>query len=73
MKKDRQNRLISNIDNKARLFRAGGAVALAIAAGVSLPKSTAIAVGLTVTSAFLAFEAVQGWCAFRACGVKTKF
>jgi hypothetical protein len=73
MKKDRQNRLVSNIDNKGRLFRAGGAVAFAIAAGVSLPKSTAIAAGLTVTSAFLAFEAVQGWCALRACGVKTKF
>ena len=73
MKKNEQNRLVSNIDNKGRLFRASGAVAFAIAAGVFFPKSTAVAAGLTLASAFLAFEAARGWCALRACGVKTKF
>ena len=29
--------------------------------------------GLVLAAGFLAFEATRGWCALRACGVKTKF
>ena len=73
MKKEKSKRLASNIDSKGRLFRAGGAVVIGIAAIVFWPKSTAVGVGLALASAFLAFEAARGWCGLRACGVKTKF
>jgi hypothetical protein len=73
MKREESKRLAPNIDNKGRLFRAGGAVVIIIAAVVFWPKSTAVGAGLALTSAFLAFEAVRGWCGLRACGVKTKF
>ena len=73
MKKEKSKRLAHNIDNKGRLFRAGGSVVLSIAAVVFGPKSTTVGAGLALTSAFLAFEAAHGWCGLRACGVKTKF
>ena len=62
-----------NIDNKGRLFRAAGAGVIGIAAVVLWWSSPAVAVGLALAAAFLAFEAARGWCALRACGVKTKF
>jgi hypothetical protein len=73
MKKDRQNCLVSNIDNKGRLFRAGGSVIMATAATLLWSKFFAVGAVFAVASAFLAFEAARGWCALRACGVKTKF
>jgi hypothetical protein len=73
MKKERSNRFASNIENKGRLFRAGGAVAIGTTAILLWSRSAALGACLASASAFLAFEATRGWCALRACGVKTKF
>jgi hypothetical protein len=66
-------RLAPNLEPKGRALRAGGAVVMAVAAIIVLPKSAAAAAGLTLAAGFLAFEATRGWCALRACGIKTRF
>lgn len=65
--------LLPNIENKGRLFRGAGAFATGSAALWLWPKSPLFGASLGAASAFLAFEAVRGWCALRACGVRTKF
>ena len=62
-----------NIDTKGRVIRGGGALAMGIGAALTWPHSRAAGIALAASSAFLAFEAARGWCAARACGVKTKF
>lgn len=62
-----------NIDTKGRVIRGSGSIAMAIGAALTWPHSRAAGIALAASSAFLAFEAVRGWCAARACGVKTKF
>lgn len=62
-----------NIDRTGRLIRAAGALCLAIGAAVSWPHTRTAAIALGGAAAFVAFEAARGWCALRACGVKTKF
>ena len=73
MKMEKSNRFATNIENKGRLFRAAAAGVIGIAAIVLWSSSPALGVGLALAAAFLAFEAARGWCALRACGVKTKF
>jgi hypothetical protein len=73
MKNTNSIHLAPNIETKGRLFRAIGAVAIGAGAVLLWPKSLALGAGLAASSAFLAFEATRGWCALRACGVKTKF
>ena len=65
--------LRSNIDNKGRLIRAFGALALGIGAASAWRHSHSAGIALAASSAFVAFEAARGWCVARACGVKTKF
>jgi hypothetical protein len=65
--------LRKNIGSGGRLIRAGGAVALGLAAAFTWAHSHTTAVVLGAVAAFVAFEAGRGWCALRACGVKTKF
>ena len=62
-----------NIDTKGRVIRGSGALAMGIGAALTWPHSRAAGIALAASSAFLAFEAARGWCAARACGVKTKF
>lgn len=62
-----------NIDSRGRLIRAAGALGLAIGSAVSWPHSRLAGIALGVFAAFVAFEAARGWCALRACGVKTRF
>ena len=62
-----------NLDRKGRIIRALGALALAVAAFFTWPHSRPGGIALAASSAFVAFEAARGWCALRACGVKTKF
>ena len=62
-----------NIAPKGRLIRAGGALALGVAAVLIWPHSRPASLGLAGSAVFVAFEAARGWCALRACGVKTKF
>ena len=68
--------LRQNIDTKGRVIRGIGALALAAGAALTWPHSRAAGIALAASSAFVAFvafEAARGWCAARACGVKTKF
>jgi hypothetical protein len=62
-----------NIETKGRVIRAVGAICLAAGAVFTWPHSRGAALALGASSAFVAFEAARGWCALRACGVKTKF
>ena len=65
--------LSSNISQKGRLIRALCALATGVSSLLLWRESRPLAIGLGASSAFLAFEAARGWCALRACGVKTKF
>ena len=62
-----------NIETKGRLLRGGAAIVCGIAALFLLHFNTWVSVALFASAGFLAFEALRGWCAVRACGVRTKF
>jgi hypothetical protein len=62
-----------NLETKGRIIRAIGALGLAVGAVFAWPHSRLAAFVLAASGAFVAFEAARGWCALRACGVKTKF
>jgi hypothetical protein len=61
-----------NIDNKGRLFRGLGALALLIGAGFGFAAAWWAGGVLLAAGLFVAFEALRGWCFLRACGIKTK-
>ena len=61
-----------NIDNKGRLIRGFGALALLVGAVFGFSVSVWLGIVLTASGVFVAFEALRGWCALRACGIKTK-
>jgi hypothetical protein len=61
-----------NISNKGRLVRGLFALALFIVAGFALRSSTSAGIFLLCFGGFVLFEAIRGWCAMRACGIKTK-
>ncbi len=61
-----------NIDNKGRLVRGLGALALLVGAGFGFAVSVWLGIALLASGGFVAFEALRGWCALRACGIKTK-
>jgi hypothetical protein len=61
-----------NLDNKGRVIRGVAALALGAAAGVTWALWRPAGIALGVASGFVGFEAARGWCAFRACGLKTK-
>jgi hypothetical protein len=61
-----------NIDNKGRLVRAIMALGLFVGAAFGFGVSVWLGIVLLVSGAFVLFEALRGWCAFRACGIKTK-
>ena len=62
-----------NIDNKGRLVRGLAAMALLVGAVFSFTVSVWLGLALLASGLFIAFEALRGWCALRACGIKTKF
>jgi hypothetical protein len=62
-----------NIDNAGRLIRGWGAVLLAAVGFLALQVHIALTCLIWAGSAFMLFEAVRGWCALRACGIKTKY
>ncbi len=62
-----------NIDAKGRIIRGIGAIAMGVSAFLTWPHSPAAGIALAGAAGFLAFEAGRGWCAARACGIKTKF
>ena len=61
-----------NIDNKGRLMRGLGALALLVGAGFAFKLSFWLGGALLGSGVFVAFEALRGWCALRACGIKTR-
>jgi hypothetical protein len=61
-----------NIDNSGRILRGlGGTVLVVIAASVS-ERIPWLALIILFAGAFCIFEALRGWCALRACGIKTR-
>ncbi len=62
-----------NLDTKGRVIRGIAALALGVAAFLLWPQSRIAGIALGASSAFVAIESVRGWCALRACGLKTKF
>jgi hypothetical protein len=71
--KDSFIRFTPNLKTRGRILRGGAAAVMVAAAAISWPKSAVLATGFALAAAFLAFEAARGWCALRACGVKTRF
>ena len=68
-----KNLFSRNIDNKGRLVRGIFALMLFVGAGFAFTQSIWLGLGLAASGVFVMFEAVRGWCALRACGIKTKF
>ena len=61
-----------NIDGKGRLVRGLVALALLVGAGSGFGVSVWLGIVLLASGVFVAFEALRGWCALRACGIKTR-
>ena len=61
-----------NIGSKGRLLRGCGAVGLFVGAWFALGVSIWLGLLLLVPGGFVLFEALRGWCALRACGIKTR-
>lgn len=64
--------LSRNIDTKGRLVRGFGALALLGGAVFGFTFSIWLGWVLFASGLFVAFEALRGWCALRACGIRTK-
>jgi hypothetical protein len=60
-----------NIDERGRAARGGLAVIFVLAGGCLLSEASILAAIFILIGLFCAFEAWVGWCAVRACGVKT--
>jgi hypothetical protein len=61
-----------NIGNQGRLIRGIAALLLFVGAGIAFPVSIWLSLVLAASGAFVLFESLSGWCALRACGIKTK-
>jgi hypothetical protein len=61
-----------NISNKGRLVCGLGALVLLVGASFGFTVSRWLGAGLLASGVFVAFEALRGWCALRACGIRTK-
>ena len=64
--------LTPNISNRGRLVRAAGGAACLVGAFFAYAISLWLTLVLGLLGVFMLFEAARGWCALRACGVKTK-
>ncbi|MBA2431440.1 MAG: DUF2892 domain-containing protein [Chthoniobacterales bacterium] len=62
-----------NIDNKGRAARGGIALIFFLTTGCLVPFSWILAALFALAGLFTLFEALKGWCAVRACGIKTLF
>ncbi len=59
------------ISTKGRAARAIVGVISLIAGACLVPQNLVIALLLIALGLFAIFEALRGWCALRACGIKT--
>jgi Protein of unknown function (DUF2892) len=60
-----------NIDKRGRVARGGMATVFLLAGASLVPETPVLATIFVLIGLFCAFEAWIGWCAVRACGVKT--
>jgi hypothetical protein len=61
-----------NIDRRGRIARGLLGLALLMGAAYCFGETPWLAVLLAAAAVFCLFEALRGWCAARACGIKTK-
>jgi hypothetical protein len=61
-----------NINNQGRIMRGLVGAGLFIGAGFGWGWSMWLGAILLAAGVFVLFEALRGWCALRACGIKTK-
>ena len=61
-----------NIGSRGRLVRGIAALGLFVGAGFAFRVSIWLSLGLAAAGAFVLFESLRGWCALRACGIKTR-
>lgn len=61
-----------NIDKTGRLARGGISVIFLLGAGVLFSYVVPLALVFLAVGLFTLFEALRGWCAVRACGIKTR-
>jgi heme A synthase len=61
-----------NIGTAGRIARGLAALILLLAAWRAGAISPWLSLALACAGAFVMFEALHGWCALRACGIKTK-
>jgi hypothetical protein len=61
----------SNINKEGRVARGGFAIVFLLAGCCLIPQTGLLATIFILIGLFCAFEAWVGWCAVRACGVKT--
>jgi hypothetical protein len=65
-------RFAPNIGSRGRIVRGAVAALLLITAGCVANRLPIVGIALLVGGAFMAFEALRGWCAARTCGIRTK-
>ena len=62
-----------NIDKQGRIARSGIGIVFVLVAGCLIPVNGTLALIFLLVGLFSLFEAWKGWCAVRACGIKTRF
>jgi hypothetical protein len=61
-----------NLEIKGRIVRGFIAVVVLLTATVAFPFSMLLSLPLAAIGLFVLFEAFSGWCALRACGIRTR-
>ena len=64
--------LAPNIGPQGRIIRGLGALGLFVGAWFAFGSATWLGIIFLASGGFVAFEALRGWCALRACGIKTR-
>ena len=62
-----------NIDTQGRKARGGFGILFLLLAGCLFPATGTLSLVFLLVGLFSLFEAWKGWCAVRACGIKTPF
>ncbi len=61
-----------NIEYRGRVLRAIGGLIFLCSSAALQPQSRLAAMICVLAALFLFFEAARGWCAARACGIRTR-
>ena len=68
-----KSRFKPNIGRKGRIIRGAGALVVFGIAIATTQIHLLLTIALLVLGIFMLFEALQGWCALRACKIRTPF